>query len=164
MVAKDEAKEPKKAKKKAKKKAGKADGREDVALCGCGAVCDQCERCSRRSKSPIRGAPSLPVQAPKTPQASPGQSDPEEEEDSQQKQQPQHRNIPSPLRSPSRSTLGADLVSTPRQSPAAQGASLSHIVFSSISGWFVQTPDLSCKALLLSQDYCADGNHEGEQA
>ena len=119
MVAKDEAKEPKKAKKKAKKKGGKADGREEAALCGCGAVCDQCEQCSRRSKSPVKGAPSLPVQAPKSPQASRGNLD-TEEDDSQQSWQRQHRDKVSPLQSPSRSTLGADLVSTPRQSPAAQ--------------------------------------------
>lgn len=116
MVAKDEAKEPKKAKKKAKKKAGKADWREEVAVCGCGAVCDQCDRCNRRSKSPIRGAPSLPVQAPKSPKAPPGKSEPEGEDS----EQTQHTDTVSPLWSPSRSTLGADLVSTPRQSPAAQ--------------------------------------------
>ena len=119
MVAKDEAKEPKKAKKKAKKKAGKADGREEVALCGCGAVCDQRERCGRRSKSPVRGAPSLPVQVPRSPQGSPGRPD-LEEDDGKPTRQRSHRDTVSPLRSPSRSTLGADLVSTPRQSPAAQ--------------------------------------------
>ena len=119
MVAKDEAKEPKKAKKKAKKKVGKADGREEVAVCGCGAVCDQCDRCSWRSKSPVRGVPSLPVQAPKSPQGPTGKSEPEGE-DSQETQQRQHTDTVLPLRSPSRSTLGADLVSTPCQSPAAQ--------------------------------------------
>ena len=119
MVAKDEAKEPKKAKKKGKKKAGKGDGRGDAVLCGCGAVCDVCDRCSQRSKSPFREAHSLQVQDPDKGQASPGKSDAEEEEDSQPIQQRQ-ADSKKALQSPSRSTLGADLVSTPRPSPSAK--------------------------------------------
>lgn len=139
MVAKDGAKEPKKAKKKAKKKAGKGDGKGEAVLCGCGAVCDQCDQCSQRSKSPVRGTPSLPIQASKSPQASLEMSDPDDG-DSRQTQQ-QHGNKEPPLQSPSRSILGADLVSTPRQSSLAEVYTMSwllqcadSVIYSSFTG------------------------------
>lgn len=110
MVAKDEVKEPKKGKRKTKKKAGKSDGRAEPLLCGCGAACDACERCSRRSKSPLRQPPNPQVLAKG--QSSPRRARPEEEESPprQQAQMQNKRAVPSP----SRSTLGAELVSTPR--------------------------------------------------
>ena len=107
MVAKDEAKEPKKGKRKAKKKGGKSDGKAEPLLCGCGAACDVCERCSQRSKSPLRQLPNL--QSPAKGQVSPERARPEGD-DSPKKQEAQMRAVPSP----SRSTLGAELVSTPR--------------------------------------------------
>ncbi len=108
MVAKDEAKEPKKGKKKAKKKGGKSDGRAEPLLCGCGAACDVCERCSQRSKSPLRQLPNL--QSPAKGQVSAGRARPEEEDRTAPNKEAQMRPAPSP----SRSTLGAELVSTPR--------------------------------------------------
>ena len=110
MVAKDEAKEPKKGKRKAKKKGGKSDGRAEPLLCGCGAACDVCERCSRRSKSPLRQPPTL--QSPAKGQSSPGRARPEEE-GTPPEQQAQVESKRAVL-SPSRSTLGAELVSAPR--------------------------------------------------
>ena len=110
MVAKDEAKEPKKVKKKTKKKSGKNDGKAEPLLCGCGAACDVCERCSQRSKSPVRQPLSLHILAEG--QISPGRAGPEGEE-SPPKQQAQIQSMRA-VSSPSRSTLGAELVSTPR--------------------------------------------------
>ena len=124
MVAKDEAKEPRKAKKKGKKKSSKAEGcGEGTTLCGCGAPIDQCDCCSARGKSPLRGgAPSLPAKGPKSPATSPGKSSALEEGEGP----PMQEQLSSPkpaVQSPSRSTLGADLVTTPRRSLPAQEVS-----------------------------------------
>ena len=121
MVAKDETKEPKKAKKKGKKKSSKAEGRgEGTTLCGCGAPIDQCDCCSARGKSPLRGgAPSLPAKGPKSPATSPGKKSALEEG----KGPPMQERLSSPelaMQPPGRSTPGADLVTTPCRSPPAQ--------------------------------------------
>jgi hypothetical protein len=124
MVAKDEAKEPKKAKKKGKKKGSKGEGRgEGTPLCGCGAPIDQCDRCSARSKSPVRGgAPSLPAKGPKSPAASPGKNSAVEEGEAPPMQE-QHSSRKPAMQSPDRSTPEADLVTTPRHSLPAQDVS-----------------------------------------
>ena len=125
MVAKDEVKEPKKGKRKTKKKNGKSDGKAELLLCGCGAACDVCERCSQRSKSPLRQPPNLQDPA----KGSPVRAGPEEGE-SPPRQQAQMQNKRA-VTSPSRSTLGAELVSTPRPSSPFQVQQLasSHSAF-----------------------------------
>jgi len=136
LVAKDEKdKEIKKAKKKGKKKI-KGEGKEEQLLCGCGAVCDAaCSNFSQgigqrsSSSSPARaGASPVGAPGPSTPPRSPqldsstgrcstgGKDNPE-----QSKVPPAPKQSKNSLRSPARSTLGAELMS-PKRPTAKAGA------------------------------------------